>query len=222
MMAAASEDRTLDSVHLDIKDSMDAGSFAHNFSRYRASARQHDLGELAAEAAMRVGDVRVAAPVGCRIHVSGYPAMMPQQGFVTIYPFPGNMVHKFVYNGQDEQFVESPQAFFHHATFSSGGKELVCDLQGSFDGDNVLLLDPCMFRTERLPSVGAVISAAAAKAQFGNGGEGVAAHGGLSKAAELFDSLHPRCSDLCHCFDSARKCARKKLGVCGSLATCGF
>merc|ERR1719265_490915 len=105
--------------------------------------------------------IRVAAPVACEVIHSGYPSMVPVGTVCTLTPYSEKDVQKFVFDGQTEEFLEIPQAFFHYAAFSSNGKEYVVDIQGTEDDDgSLLIVDPCILKAG-LPSVRDLMSVAA-------------------------------------------------------------
>lgn len=125
-------------------------------------------------------------------------------------------VQKFVFDGKSEEFREVPQAYFHYAAFSSGGKEYVCDIQGVEDDEgNFLIVDPCILKAG-LPTVGDIIDVA-------TNGNIQAAQVASGPTAERFDALHPKCCQACKAFDPLRRSAQRngKAGMCG-MGTCGI
>lgn len=68
--------------------------------------------------------IKVAAPVACEVIFSGYPSMVPVGAVCTLTPYAEKDVQKFVFDGHSDEFLELPQAFFHYAAFSSGGKRV--------------------------------------------------------------------------------------------------
>jgi len=203
--------RTRENVELDLRDAKDTCSYAHKFNL----AHQQGFGKEgdAAPVGEDVRGVRVAAPVGCEVVSTCYPAMIPVGSACTLAVYPATEVRKFVFDGS-EDFLELGQAFFHHAAFSSNGKEYVCDLQGVDDDDlGLILVDPCVLRSappEMMHIVGAVAPGAVGLPQ---------AHG---PTGELFDALHPKCSCLCKAFDPGRRSAKRNVGVCGVGGNCGL
>merc|ERR1711920_106826 len=68
---------------------------------------------------------------------------------VSLLRLPSSEVGKFVFDGSEE-FLELPHAFFHYVTWFSGGREMAFDLQGAeHDDGDVILVDPCLLRTEK-------------------------------------------------------------------------
>merc|ERR1712125_142689 len=94
--------------------------------------------------------------------------MLPQGSICTLTCFPSDEIRKFVFDGSEE-FHEIPQAFFHYANFSSGGKRSVCDIQGvetQIDEDGgcgFILVDPVMVRTSA-PAVSELVTLVGAAA----------------------------------------------------------
>jgi hypothetical protein len=140
--------------------------------------------------------------------------MVPVGAFLTVAPYAEKDVQKYVFDGISEEFSELPQAYFHYAAFSSGGKEYVCDIQGAEDDNgSFLLVDPCVLRAS-LPNVGDLVGAVA-NVQGGHSMNG--------PTAERFDTLHPKCGAACKTFDPHRRSAQRngKAGMCG-MGTCGI
>jgi len=213
-LAAAAEQRSLENVELDLEDAKNAASYAHRFNLYL----QQSCGSEAAPALTEgesLPSVKVAAPVGCQVISSSYPAMIPVGSACTLAPYSASEVRKFVFDGS-EDFLELPHAYFHYAAFSSSGKQLVCDIQGCDEDDGaVLFLDPCVLRMD-LPTVSGLMGAVVPGA---GPGHAVASEG---PTPERFDALHPRCAQLCKAFDPQRKSLKNHAGACGMGGTCGF
>ncbi|CAJ1327306.1 unnamed protein product [Effrenium voratum] len=215
-MAGRSEERTLEAAGWDLEDSRTASSYAHRFnlySRERAREAGYD-GE-------QVPSVKVAAPVACRIVKTNLPALLPVGAACTLYKYSDKEVKKFVFDGSQD-FLEVAQTFFHHAAFSSGGKEMVCDIQGVEEEDgSLLLIDPCILRAGKV-TLGSVLKGAASKEEA-IGAQAAACLGpAVAPAAEKFDQLHPKCAPLCKAFDPARTSVKQKTGVCGMDISCGL
>lgn len=155
--------------------------------------------------------MKVATPVACRVLKSSMPSLLPVGSTCLLTAYSEPEVRKFLFDGS-EDFLELAQAFFHHVAFSSGGKELMCDLQG-FEGDDgsLLLIDPCIWRSELL-TVGALLAQAVK-----TGADKVP-----GPSPERFDKLHPKCTSLCQAFDPQRKSIKRNTGICGMGATCGL
>mmetsp|Transcript_35820 Transcript_35820/g.65025 ORF Transcript_35820/g.65025 Transcript_35820/m.65025 type:complete len:336 (+) Transcript_35820:38-1045(+) len=222
-MASRQEERTLDCAALDLEDAKCASSYAHRFNLYHR--------KLAADAGMAneepMPSIKVAAPVACRVRKSSLPALLPVGATCTLTVYPSKEVSKFVFNGS-EDFLEMAQAFFHHAAFSSGGKELVCDIQGWEEEDgSLLLVDPCILRADKVSIGGLVAGAVAGKTAPEIEDEQVtvdclAPAAARVSAADKFDQLHPKCAQLCKAFDPKRSSVQRKAGVCGVDVMCGF
>lgn len=213
-MATEHDERTLEKVSLDIKDAETTASYAHRFN-------VHQLQNEGADGP----NIKVAAPVSCEVVESGFPSMVPRGSFCSISPYRDTEVQKFVFDGSEE-FLELPQAFFHFAVYASGGKEFVCDLQGSEDEDGgIVLIDPCVLRS-KLPTVGDIITTVSTVAAGPTDPDEKqilmqGPSGGTTEAR--FEELHPQCGPLCKAFDPHRQSARKcKSGMCGSGISCGF
>lgn len=207
------EDRTLQSVELGVQDAKDAASYAYRFNMFLL--RQQGLSE--ATDSEKVPGMKVAAPVICEVVHTGYPSMIPTGGLCTLTQYNCREVIKFVFDGS-EDFQEMPQAFFHFAAHSSGGKEFVCDLQGDEDeAGNFLLIDPVLLRAG-LPGVGDLVSAG--MRESGMKKEMAGTSTGPTK--ERFDQLHPKCAQMCKEFDPQRKGAVKSIGGMCGFNSCSF
>lgn len=203
--------RTRDNVELDLRDAKDAASYAHKFNLSHQQGFGKEGDDMPHSDDIR--GVRVAAPVGCEVVSTLYPAMIPVGSACTLAVYPAAEVRKFVFDGS-EDFLELGQAFFHHATFSSNGKEFVCDLQGVEDDDvGIILVDPVVLRPAP-PEVMHIVGAVAPGA--------VGPPPTLGPTGELFDALHPKCSQLCKAFDPGRRSAKRNVGICGVAGNCGL
>lgn len=214
-MATDFDERTLERVSLDIKDAETAASYAHRFNVHQLQS-ENGAGP----------NIKVAAPVACEVVDSGFPSLVPRGSFCTIAPYDDLQVQKFLFDGTQE-FLELPQAYFHFAVHASGGKEFICDLQGSEDDEGgFVLIDPCVLRS-KLPTVGDIVTAVSTVAAAPLKEEDrkpdllQGPSGGNTEAR--FEELHPQCGPLCKAFDPHRQSARKcKAGVCGSGISCGM
>lgn len=221
-MAASPEERTIGNALLDVDDAKVAASYAHRFNLQQLQACGGVGGPEASAPDLEFEDeslprVKIAAPVVCEVLASGYPSMVPVGAFLTLAPYPEKRVQKFVFEGA-EDFMELPQAFFHYAAFSSGGKEYVCDIQGHQEDDgSFLFVDPCILRAE-LPTVGDLVGAVV------NNGQRQVVPTSMGPTVERFDALHPRCSQACKTFDPQRRSAQRngKVGMCGMNGACGM
>jgi len=229
-MAAAPDARTRESAEIDVEDSKVAAVYAQRFNLHSQNTAAGDVGletrvvadttDLNDNTALAENGtfptVKVAAPVACEVIASGYPAMIPVGTICTLAAYPEKHVQKFVFDGRSDEFSEIPQAFFHYAAFTSGGKEYVCDIQGAEDDDgSFLIVDPCILKAG-LPTVRDLI--------------GVVSNGQIQgdqstsgPTAERFDALHPRCTQACKVFDPQRRSAQRngKVGMCG-VGMCGL
>jgi len=229
-MSASPDARTLDHAKLDVDDAQTAAVYAQRFNLHQqqyvsgALGPEAPAGEATDPLAVNVVSpedgamptIKVAAPVACEVIFSGYPSMVPVGAVCTLTPYAEKDVQKFVFDGHSDEFLELPQAFFHYAAFSSGGKEYVCDIQGAEDDDgSFLIVDPCMLKSN-LPTVRDLIGVAVngqIQGEFSSSGP----------TAERFDALHPKCCQACKAFDPHRRSALRngKAGMCG-MGTCGM
>lgn len=220
-LASRQEDRTIECVQLDLEDAQAAASYAHRFNLYQGQYAKENAAMAGNE---QIPQVKVAAAVGCKVMSSHMPAMIPVGAHCSLSAYPYREISKLVFTGS-EDFLEMAQTFFHHVTFSSGGKELVCDIQGFEERDgSLLLLDPCVLRTQKMTVGGLVAGAVAGKA-------GVAEEHASSNCLgpsttsmrDVFDKLHPKCGQLCKVFDPHRGSVKRTFGVCGvDVTTCGL
>jgi hypothetical protein len=234
-MASSPDARTLENVEIDVDDARVAASYASRFNRNQCQALSsagmvppdsheeagterplmHSIRAADARAEDAAPTVRVAATIACEVVSSSYPSMIPVGGFCTLAPYAEKEVHKFVFDGS-EDFSEIPQAYFHYAAFSSGGKEYVCDIQGVEEDDGCfLLVDPCVLRAN-LPTLKDLVGVIANTQGHGRSMTG--------PTVERFDALHPKCGEACKVFDPQRRSALRngKTGLCGIGPTCGF
>jgi len=207
-VAAEPSHRTMEVAEADMLDSKDAAAYADNFNKYlRTSGGERGSG-MAADA---LPGVRVCAPAACTV-LGGAAKDIAEQGqTVLLIPYSSREVRKFVFDGSEE-FLEVPQAFFHHVAWSTSGALCICDLQGIEEDDGtVLLVDPCVIRTARTNTT-SLLSALAT----GNTGDA----GQVTAAASCFEVLHPRCSQTCKGFDPSRRGALTRRH-CGLGISCG-
>ncbi|CAE8583408.1 unnamed protein product [Polarella glacialis] len=210
-MASRLEERSQEFVEEDLEDANSAASYAHRFNLYHRQ-RAIEAG-LSSEEALPI--VKVAAPAACRVVKSTYPALIPVGSVCTLVVYPYNEVRKFVFDGS-EDFLELPQAFFHHAAFSSGGKQLVCDIQGMEEDDgSLLIIDPCVLRPEMMTVADLVVGAVGPKGKGEQDAAGCLGPIGSQtpSAVEHFDALHPKCAQLCKAFDAQRKSVKSTLAA---------
>jgi len=230
-MAASPDERTRENAQFDVEDSKVAAVYAQRFNLHQqntvAGMGMADPKDSAAVAATSTMDdetaliengtfptIKVAAPVACEVIASGYPSMVPVGAICTLAPYAEKRVQEYVFDGQSDEFSELPQAYFHYAAFTSGGKEYVCDIQGVEDDDgSFLIVDPCILKAD-LPGVRDLIGAVAnVQSEPSKNGPTV----------ERFDTLHPKCTQACRVFDPQRRSAMRngKVGMCG-MGACGL
>jgi hypothetical protein len=206
MIANDPGDRTIANIELDLQDSVDTSHYCARFNQQI----QKSFGEIGS-----MPGLRVCGPVGCEVIKSSNTQFANPGEAVMLIPFPFPEVKKFIFDGS-EDFLEIPQALFHHAAFLSGGREFLCDLQGVEDDEsNVLLVDPCILRSPK-PGVTDLLTTLAKGAQPGGGAE----VDGCSP--QRFDMLHPRCSQLCKAFDPNRRSAAKGRHCGLHITSCGL
>eukprot|EP00929_Paragymnodinium_shiwhaense_P053422 TRINITY_DN26729_c0_g1_i1.p1 TRINITY_DN26729_c0_g1~~TRINITY_DN26729_c0_g1_i1.p1 ORF type:complete len:318 (-),score=72.04 TRINITY_DN26729_c0_g1_i1:86-1039(-) len=210
LIASKPEERTEANAVAEVQDAMDAATYAHRFNLHQ---KAH------ADSPDQITRISVAIPVVCQVTATSYPSMVPEDSIVTLLPYPWSSVQKYVFDGQSEEmFMEIPQTFFHYAAFSSNGKHFVCDIQGAEDsGGDIVLVDPCVLRTEP-PSITGLVGKAAKVSLPAAATEALASD---KPTLERFDCMHPKCSQLCKTFDAQRQTAKRNAGMCG-VGTCGF
>jgi len=203
------EDRTHANIELDLKDSADVASYASRFNQ--------QLQQVFGESGGAVPGVKVCGPVGCEVIKSSSTQFAAPGQAITIIPYPFAEIKKFVFDGS-EDFLEVPQAFFHHAAWLSNSHEFICDLQGMEDDDNnVILVDPCIIRAPK-PTVGNLLTTFATSV-VQKEKENIPQQVTPDVSSDRFDALHPRCSQLCKVFDPHRRSGVKR--HCGLNLSCG-
>jgi len=208
-LAARSEHRTRANVDLDLEDAKTAASYAHRFNLFM---QQHHGGE----AGDALPIVKVAAPVGCEVIASSYPAMIPMGTHCTLTAYPAAELRKFVFAG-DEAFMELPQAYFHYVAFASSGKQLVCDIQGSHEDDgHMLFVDPCVWQADPR-GVSDLVAAVMPQNEHSNSQD---METRAQTSAAYFDAVHPKCPQLCKAFDPIRGSSKLAAGTCNMGVTC--
>lgn len=197
----AKEHRDIEKVKEVIKEVQCVADYAHKFNQHIARAAGEELDSAPA--------IRVAVPVGCFVLDSINPHIADAGDALMLTLFDAASVTKFVFEGA-EDFQELPQAFFHYVAWSSGGQEMVADLQGVQDEQDFLLVDPVLIRPQEL-SLSSILSAAR--------GGGV---NSTSLTSRRLDEWHPRCGQLCRAFDPQRRggTTRRACGV--PLPHCGI
>lgn len=210
-VSAETAKRSMQHVEADLLDWNTVAMYAQRFNTHLSQKADAISGEAAPS-------VQVSQPVGCEVLGSGVPQVIAAGDSVLVAPFSAEEVQKFVYDGR-EDFSEVPQAFFHYAAWSSGGRELVCDLQGvEQDDGSFLLVDPCVLR-KAAPTVSDLLGSFAPPAAQVLGVGPASVQDGVEGR---FDAMHPKCSQLCKVFDPQRKGGniRTHCGMAG--ITCGM
>lgn len=137
---------SIENIRQELADAEEAATYAHRFNLHLSRS----MGELKPR-------VTIALPVICEVFRSCWPTLVPKGTVVTLYPYMFADVQKFVFSGAEE-VMEVPHAFFHFSAFSSGGKRIVCDLQGAHDGDgSFTLVDATVLRLGK-PTVASVVA----------------------------------------------------------------
>lgn len=209
--AASPKDRTMEVAKASVEDSVTAATYAHKFNSNTAQLHaEEEGGEHDAET---VVGVRVCIPVACFV-LGGMAQEVAQPGqVILVTKFPFQQVKKFVFDGKEE-FLELPHAFFHYASWLSGGHEVIGDIQGAEDEDgDIHIVDPVILRPAQA-SVGSLLGALAANKSDSKETE--------PKEKLRFDLMHPRCGPLCKTFDPLRRAPHGGRKHCGlSVPSCG-
>ncbi|CAE8678337.1 unnamed protein product [Polarella glacialis] len=203
-VAVAKKDREMEKTKQIVQDADDVAAYAHRFNDHLTRT----CGDGDPDA---LPSVRVSAPVACFVIDGCMPEVAQPGESVTLTVLPANQIRKFLFEG-GEDFIELPQAFFHYVAWSSGGNELLGDLQGLQDDQDILLVDPVVLRTAKAAAkdlLGALMSTDPLEAES------------VGRAAKRFDLWHPRCGQICKSFDPQRRSihARRACGM--SLPSCG-
>ncbi|CAE8656028.1 unnamed protein product [Polarella glacialis] len=196
LVQAAKEpsDRIASTYSDNLKDAWNTASYANRFNLH--VTQQHgkaDTNPLIA--------VQVCIPVVCEVIASTTPHWFAAGDFVTVCAYPQQEVQKFIFDG-NEPFQDVPQAFFHYAAATSGGKDIVWDLQGCREQNSgtYLLVDPVVRR--RPPATVRNLFFATVGNERGLGK--------VSPNPKQIDLLHPKCTRLCETFDPERLAAYGK------------
>lgn len=200
-VAAKKEERNMDNVKEIVSDAADTAAYAHRFNQHTAKAVGEDPNN--------VPSVRVAAPVACQVIDSATPEIASAGDAIALTFYPSNNITKFVFEG-GEDFLELPQAFFHFVVWTSGGKELIGDLQGVQDEQDIFLIDPVVIKQPQMgvnDLLGMMADPSAANS--------------LSPNEQRFNLWHPRCAQLCRSFDPQRRGAHVRRACGVALPTCG-
>lgn len=207
-VAATPQERTIEAAKACVDDAVTAASYAHRFNANTAQLHaEEEGGDFDAET---VVGVRVCVPVACYV-LGGMGKEIAQPGqAILVTKFPFSQVQKYVFDGE-EDFSELPHAFFHFASWLSGGREVVADIQGAEDEDgDVIIVDPVVLRPSPA-TVGSLLGTLTKSKQ--NEAE--------PKEKLRFDLVHPKCGQLCKAFDPLRRSThgRKHCGL--SVPSCG-
>ncbi|CAJ1398803.1 unnamed protein product [Effrenium voratum] len=196
-VACAQEDRDLEKVKDAVKEISSVAKYAHRFNYHVAQA----VGEEPAN----IPAIRVASSAACFVLDSVNPRVADAGDTAILTFFDAKNVTKFVFEG-GEDFEELPQAFFHFVLWSSGGKELLADLQGALKGQDFVLVDPVLLRGAEMAI--ADVMALSSSGELPNPNQ------------QRFDLWHPRCGQLCRSFDPSRRTSSTRR-ACGLPLNCG-
>lgn len=199
-VAHARKDRELDKV----KGAVQEISTVANARRFN-----HHVAELAGED-LDVPAIRVATTVACFVLDGVNPEIADAGDTLLLTLFDAKNLTKFVFEGA-EDFLELPQAFFHFVLWSSGGKELVADLQGIQQERDLLLVDPVLLTTGDL-DISELLSLATST---GTGSDFQTCN------RKRFNLWHPRCAQLCQSFDPQRRGGNTRRACGVPLPNCG-
>jgi len=200
-VAAKKEERNMDSAKQIVIDAADTAAYAHRFNQHTAKAVGEDPNN--------VPSIRVATPVACHVIDSATPEIAGPGEAITLTFYPSNNITKFVFEGS-EDFLELPHAFFHFVVWTSGGKEMIGDLQGVQDEQDIFLIDPVIIKQSQMGVAdlfGMVTDPSAASS--------------LSPTEQRFNCWHPRCAQLCKSFDPQRRSVHVRRACGVALPTCG-
>jgi len=205
----APNERTMDNARSHVEDSEIATAHASKFNGYMAEKfgvniiDPRDQGEAPPA-------VKVCAPVACEVVSSSAPDLLPRGAACTVTPYPFPEVFKFVFDGADE-FLDVPQSYFHFAVWSTGGADMVCDIQG-WEDDNgaVHIIDPVVLGGNK-PAAMQYLSTRLLEQAASSRPSGP----DHMPSEQRFDRLHPRCGEICRTFDPMRHGAKGKKGYCG-------
>jgi len=202
-VAVNPQDRQMENVKMIVDDSKDVASYAHRFNMATARACGGEEDE--------VPGIKVLAPVGCVVIGSAVPELQAGQA-LTLSMYPYSVVKKFVFEG-GEDFLELPQAFFHYVAWTSGGRELVADVQGMQDDDGVIITDPVLLRGAQ-PGISDILGALGVPGTGGKNEEG-------ARDEERFNLWHPKCGQLCKSFDPQRRTIHQRKNCGLGVPNCG-
>jgi len=200
-ICAAPQEQTMEQVVNMIEDVKEVIYHADNFNKLMMKkGSEHDF---------EAPKVRVCAPVGCRVMDSRIPQLAKKGAVVTLMEYPSDEVEKFVYDGA-EQFLELPQAFFHHTAWATGLSSMLFDLQGAqTESGDIHLVDPGVLRAPKV-GVSELLNAAA----------GIEQDNHDHPNDDSFEVLHGKCGQLCRRFDPNRRGCRVRR-MCG-MPACGL
>lgn len=203
-VAAQATHRTIASAKTAVDDANEAASYAHRFNYYVANT----CGDGDPES---VPHIKVCAPVAAHVLGSSVPDLVQAGEALTLTIFPSQVVRKFLFEG-GEDFEELPHAFFHYVTWNSGGRDMICDIQGVQDDRNFYIVDPVLVREEN-PTIGDLLGTLAPKLDEKTQSKGL--------PATRFDHWHPKCGQLCRTFDPQRRSIHSRRHCGLSLPSCG-
>jgi len=205
-VAADPQHRSMEHMTACVQESKELATHASGFNYHLSRTAGAESGRGGAAIQESLPEVKVAVPAGAYVLGGQSPELAVAGEHVLLFPYSASEVRKYVFDGSEE-FLELPQAFFHHIAWASGGSDLVCDLQGTEqDNGGLLFVDPCMYHPEA-PGIGDLLSSVVT----GPRGQGT---------PEKFEILHPRCGQLCKVFDPSRRGPQARRH-CGLGISCG-
>lgn len=188
-ICASVADQKLHRVLAALQDCKEVVQYAANFNKFIAETAQ-DVGGFESP------QVKVCAPVGCRVLDSKIPQLTGRDSHILVFDYPSAEVTKFILDGTEE-FHELSQAFFHHVAWATNGNAMLFDLKGADPGSgDILLVDPCILRTDGEQAVKDSVKETA------------------------FEVLHRNCGQLCKAFDPSRRSGKVRR-MCG-VPACGL
>lgn len=188
-VASCSRDRTNENTSQNAQDAADVATYAHLFNTHILQKGKTSRGEP-------LPKIRVAMPVGCEVLASAMPHLVAAGDSVTLWPYPFKDVTKYIFEGL-EDFCEVPQAFFHFAATTSGGREFICDIQGTCDAHgDIVIVDPCVLRAPRKTISLMLSTLLGSSKRVKNRNPSVPPHAHI----DWLEALHPKCGELCSAF----------------------
>jgi len=198
-IAASRSSRTASNARHIVDDASQAASYAHRFNLQNIAALGQEIDPR------DIPGIKVAPAVSCVVLGTAAPRLAQEHDHLTLTLCPIDSIQKFVFDGS-ERFLELPQTYFHYVAWTSGGSDIVADVQGQEDDDgNFLLVNPIIIRAPKA-TIGTLLGAATGMTEVKNVAE---------TAAERFNTWHPSCGPLCKHFDPTRQGAHAVRRHCG-------